>query len=248
MALTVGPDCLGTPEELWQRSGWIDDLAEWAVPPVSSVLVVAPHPDDETLGVGGVLQRLGARGAAIEVVAVTDGEASHAGSSAVTPGRLAAWRAEERDLALARLGLSGARVTSLHLADGRVEHLVDRLAEALADRLRPGVLCLAPWRGDGHPDHDASGRAAALAAGQAAARLVEYPVWAWHWATPDGGEIPAGRARRVELDAGEQHRKGWAIDAFQSQLAALGPRPEDGPILPPAIVSRFRRRREVVLV
>lgn len=248
MALTVGPNCLGTPEEVWRGSGWIEDLAEWPVPPVSSVVVVAPHPDDETLGVGGLLQRLGALGAVIEVVAVTDGEASHAGSSRVTPARLATRRAAERDLALSRLGLPEVTVTSLHLDDGAVSRQADLLAEALAARLGPDALCLAPWGHDGHPDHDACGRAAAIAAGQTAAMLVEYPVWAWHWATPDGGEIPADRARRVELNGGEQDRKGWAIEAFQSQLAALGPALEDGPILPAMIVRRFRRGQEVVLV
>jgi LmbE family N-acetylglucosaminyl deacetylase len=248
MALTVGPDCLGTPEEVWRGSGWIGGLAEWPVPPVSSVLVVAPHPDDETLGVGGLLQRLGELGPAIEVVAVTDGEASHAGSSTITPARLATWRAAERDLALSRLGLPEVKVTSLHLGDGEVSRRADRLAEVLADRLGPDGLCLAPWRHDGHPDHDACGLAAATAAGRMSATLVEYPVWAWHWATPVGGEIPAERARRFDLNGGERDRKDWAIEAFHSQLAALGSAPEDGPILPAAIVRRFQRGQEVVLV
>jgi LmbE family N-acetylglucosaminyl deacetylase len=248
MALRVGPDCLGTPEETWRRSGCIDDRPEWSIPAVSSVVVVAPHPDDETLGDGGLLQRLKASGASIEVVAVTDGEASHAGSPTITPDRLAAWRADERDLALARLGLDDVSVTRLRLADGRVEHRVGELSEALAVRLGPDCLCLAPWCHDGHPDHDACGRAARTAAVATGARLAEYPVWAWHWATPDGGEIPAERARRVELTEGERDRKSWAIEAFQSQLVASGPAAQDGPILPGPIVRRFRRRYELVPV
>jgi LmbE family N-acetylglucosaminyl deacetylase len=248
MALTVGPDHLGTPEALWRCSGWIEGLLEWDVPSVASAVVVAPHPDDETLGLGGLLQMLSARGAAVEVVAVTDGEASHAGSTRVTRAELAAWRADERDLALSRLGLAGGAVVRLRLADGQVAGSVDRLAELIASRLQPGTLCLAPWCHDGHPDHDASGLAAATAAAASGALLVEYPVWAWHWATPDGGELPAGRARRIPLTAGQVAQKSWAIEAFQSQLTAIGTAPEDGPILPAPILQRFQRDHEVVWV
>jgi LmbE family N-acetylglucosaminyl deacetylase len=246
MVLTVGPDALGTPEDLWRQSGWVEGLPDWALPTAPRLIVViAPHPDDETLGAGGLLQRFRRLGAAIEVVAVTDGEASHPGSTTTTPQRLAAIRAEERDLALSRLGIADAKVTALHLADGRVSDVVGGLTDALADRLRPGALCVAPWRHDGHPDHDACGRAASAASARAGAQMVEYLVWAWHWATPSGGELPAGRARRVELNDGEQARKRWAIEAFRTQLDALG---DDGPVLPPAILRRFLRRHEVVLV
>jgi LmbE family N-acetylglucosaminyl deacetylase len=248
MELTVGPDQLGTPEDEWRRSGWVESLAAWSPPAVRSVVVVAPHPDDETLGAGGLLQRLAGLGAVIEVVAVSDGEASHAGSTAIAPHRLAAVRAQERDLALSRLGLAGAKVTSLHLPDGCISDWTDTLTEALAARLGPGSLCLAPWRHDGHPDHDACGRAAERAAAAGAATLIEYLVWAWHWATPGGGQLPAGRARRVDLSDGQRAAKSWAVEAFASQLIALGPEPDDGPILPPPILSRFRRPHEVVLV
>jgi LmbE family N-acetylglucosaminyl deacetylase len=248
MALTVGPDCLGTSEESWHRSGWIEQLAVWRLPPCRSVVVVAPHPDDEALGVGGLLQHLGRQAAAIELVAVTDGESSHARSGRITGDRLAAWRRRERDEALCRLGLSDIFVTSLHLPDGRVADSEAMLGAALARRLGPDTLCVAPWRHDGHPDHDACGRAAAAAAADNSAVLAEYLVWAWHWATPDDGQIPAGRARRFGLSYRDWSRKRWAIDAFRSQLDSLGPAPEDGPILPAAIVERFRRRHEVVLV
>lgn len=247
MALTVGPNRLGTSEEVWHRSGWIEQLPVWRLPLCRSIVVVAPHPDDEALGVGGLLQQLG-RQAAIEIVAVTDGEASHARSGRITADRLAAWRRRERDEALSRLGLSDIVVTSFHLPDGRVADSEAMLGAALARRLGPDTLCVTPWRHDGHPDHDACGRAAAAAAADNGAVLAEYLVWAWHWATPDEGQIPAGRARRIGLSHQDQRRKRWAIDAFRSQLNPLGPAPEDGPILPAAIVERFRRCHEVVLV
>ena len=59
---------------------------------------------------------------------------------------------------------------------------VDRLTEQVGDGR--GVLLVAPWRHDGHPDHEAAGRAAAAVAVRTGARLLEYPVWFWHWAEP----------------------------------------------------------------
>jgi LmbE family N-acetylglucosaminyl deacetylase len=60
--------------------------------------------------------------------------------------------------------------------DGGIDE--DALAAALEPLLGPGRWCLATWRADGHPDHEAVGRAAARACTATGARLLEYPVWA----------------------------------------------------------------------
>ena len=55
---------------------WINSLgalASWQ-PPAASLLVIAPHPDDETLAVGGLIAAQRAKGLEVVVVAVTDGE------------------------------------------------------------------------------------------------------------------------------------------------------------------------------
>lgn len=54
-----------------------------------------------------------------------------------------------------------------------------------------------------HPDDEAAGRAAAAACKATGAPLVEYPIWMWHWATPDDPAVPWHRARRVPLTSGE---------------------------------------------
>ena len=86
----------GTPEDAWLN--W-RELAgrpklRMLTPPATAV-VVAPHPDDEVLGVGGLLSLLARAGTAIHVVAVTDGEASHPKSPTLTPQELAARRISE---------------------------------------------------------------------------------------------------------------------------------------------------------
>ena len=69
------------------------------------VLVVAPHPDDETLGCGGLISLLAQNGRVFYIVFVTDGSASHRNSSAWPAARLATQREREASNALACLGI-----------------------------------------------------------------------------------------------------------------------------------------------
>lgn len=211
------------------------------------LLVVAPHPDDAVLGVGGLLQQLNRAGWVVEMVAVTDGEASHPRSTRITRDDLVARRSQERNVALDRLGVRPVRVSRLGLPDGCVSQREEQLVQALGERLDTVSLCLVPWRRDGHPDHDAVGRAGAAACAGGATLLVEYLVWAWHWATPRSGDIPWASARRVDLSRAELARKRWATRAFATQVTAVGPDAGDAAPLPAAVLARFRRPFEVVL-
>ena len=208
--------------------------------PPGRPLVVAPHPDDEILGVGGLLAVLGDA----EIVAVTDGEASHPGSTVHTPAQLAGIRRAETAEALRRLGVTRTPVVHLGQPDGGIDE--HTLAVALIERLTPGRWCLATWRGDGHPDHEAVGRAAAAACAATGAHLLEYPVWAWHWAQPGDDRVPWERARRLDLPPAARRAKEAAVRAFPSQIDDLGPDPADAAILPPHVLARFRRPFEVV--
>jgi len=230
----------GTAEARWQAwpemSGWPRLKLDPAIPP----LVVAPHPDDEILGVAGLMAMLGAA----DLVAVTDGEASHPGSTVHRPDELAAIRRAETTEALRRLGLGAATEHRLGQPDGGIDE--DALTCALIGLLRPGRWCLTTWRGDGHPDHEAVGRAAARACRATDARLLEYPIWAWHWAYPEDPRVPWARARRIDLTPTAMAAKAAAIAAFPSQIAALGPAEADAAILPPHVLARFSRPFEVV--
>lgn len=260
--LTVSERDLGTPESSWLASPRLQGLRDLPLgeliparresgPP--RVVVLAPHPDDEVLAVGGLLAMLCRAGWAIDLVAVTDGEGSHPRSRTVTPDQLVQLRAQERERALARLGIVDdgvtATVTRLHVADSRVSQEAE-LTARIGDHLRHvrGVsACLAPWSRDGHPDHDAVGRAAEEACGAAGVRLLQYPVWAWHWARPETPDLPWFRARRVVLAPAILEAKRSAIAAYRSQIAPLdGGGDGDEAILPPAVLARFERPFEVL--
>src|SRR5690606_29497925 len=78
------------------------------------------------------------------------------------------------------------------------------------------------------------------------ARLLRYPVWAWHWLDATAPAAPFA-AVRVPLAAGTRARKRCAIACFASQTGGtLRPRRPD-PVLPQRVLDRFRRPFEVYL-
>ncbi len=233
--LVVGPEALGTPESEWLP---IPALPRFSLDGISNAVIVAPHPDDEVLALGGTMKLLADRGCRVSILAVTDGEASH---PRVAPMRLAHVRAAEREAALRELRTPRTRVTRLHLPDGGVTRETG-LADWLEPLLAGASHCFAPWELDGHPDHDACGRAAALACHRTGTLLVRYPVWAWHWTTP--ATFPWQTAERIELDPETLAAKHAAIAEYRSQIAPLA----GETILPPPVLARFLRPFEVVLL
>ncbi len=230
----------GTPEAQWRAWPWLDQCADLQIPSSARLVIVAPHPDDETLALGGLM----ARHKSVLLVAVTDGEASHPDSRVLTPTQLATRRRAERVEALTRLGRASLPYEMLGHRDGGVDESL--LTEQLAALLRPGDICLATWRGDRHPDHEAVGRAAATAAAQVRVPMWEYPVWTWHWASPGDPRVPWERARTVRLDEDTVARKRAAIASFRTQIEPLGAGDAEAAILPAAVLDHFLRDVEVV--
>lgn len=245
MSLIVDSEHRGPSEASWLKRLECTELAP--VGPLHSrrLIVIAPHPDDEVLGAGGLIQYALKEHVLIEVIAVTDGEASHPHSEVVRALDFASVRSRETREALRRLGWEKPAVTRLHLPDGKVAEHRDELDDALSSMLLPDDLCVAPWRRDGHPDHEACGASAVGASRAVGARSLGYMIWSWHWADPDGSDIPWDRCRRLDLDRRATARKRWATAAFRSQVAPLGDQPADAAILPEHIVRRFWRSNEV---
>jgi len=237
-------DGRGTPTQVW--AAWSRAFPDLELAGWDDVLVLAPHPDDEVLGVGGLMARLVARGARVEVLAVTDGEASSPGSPTLTPAALAARRVGESAAACRVLGVDPPR--RARLPDGRVAAHEGELTDLVAARLHPGRVCLATWVGDGHPDHEAVGRAAAAACQRTGARLVQYPVWMWHWSAPDDPAVPWESCAVLGLDPQELDLKRRSVEHFVTQIHPLSPAPADTAVLPPFVIDRLVTGREMVLL
>jgi LmbE family N-acetylglucosaminyl deacetylase len=246
MELVVDEMHAGTDERTWLASTRLGALPSLQITQPRRLVVVAPHPDDEVLAAGGLLQCMHHRGVELAIVVVTDGEGSHPAARGLGVD-IASTRARERAVALDRLGCGSATVTRLGLPDGAVAAEVPPLAEALSDLLGPDDLCLTPWRSDGHPDHDATGEATARAAGAIGTAVLEYLVWTWHWATPDSPDVPWGNCRRLHLDSAQTARKRWATEAFTSQITRRDSEVDQGPVLTVPVLRRFRRPFEVFI-
>ena len=208
---------LERPEDLPEKhAGWLRQFGR--------AVVLAPHPDDESLGVGGVIASLVDLGLPVGVVFLTDGGASHPGSKTHPPAVLGELRRSEARAACRALGVKDDAVAFLGLPDGAVPRAggvgFDRAAARLRDAIESALggaphTVLAPWRREPHGDHRAAYEIATAATN---ARVVEYCVHAWqvrrHEDAPRAGEVDAVR---VDVSA-VRGRKRAAIDAHASQV------------------------------
>lgn len=204
-------------------------------------VVVAPHPDDESFGCGGVIAAKRARGAPVHVVFATDGAASHGSPSLEARAALAARRRREALAALAALGVPAAATTFLDLPDGGAgdappearEAAIERIGEAM-ERVRAEEVFVT-FRRDGHKDHEAAFALAraALQRGGRRVDLYEYPIW-----LERVEPRTYMRARVVHLDARALEQKRAAVAAHASQLE----------ILPAGFADRFLSGRELFFV
>lgn len=240
-----------TPEAAWLACAAVRDalpiLAEDLVPTGARAVVVAPHPDDEVLAAGGLIRQLVRRGRPVCVVAVTDGEGSHPGSPRWPAPLLARTRTQEQSLALGHLGAGAVAVHRLGLPDGGLQARRGGLTQALQSLLKPSDVVVTTWRLDGHPDHEAVGDACAQAALGRGARLVEVPVWGWHWSRPADTPMPWPRARRLLLSEADVQAKVQALQAFQTQLQS-DPTTGAAPIVDAATQARAARPFELLFV
>ena len=207
------------------------NLEQQLAAPGACLLVIAPHPDDESLATGGLIQRALAQGARVHIVFVTDGD-NNPWPQRLLEHRLrigvrererwAARRRNEIQHALHELGAKAAIVHRLQWPDGGVtSRLIDGTAASIAQwrallaEIGPTLLGL-PDLGDSHPDHSALHALLELVLNtMPAAQRPQCLCYLLH------GRAGLDRARRIafELTPQEAARKRAAILAHRSQIA-----------------------------
>ena len=200
-------------DSTWQAS--LSLLPEWQ-PPAVPTLVLAPHPDDETLGAGALIATLRARGVPVTVVAATDGENAY-DTSPEKRTALARTRELEQQEALGLLGVPADAIHRLRLTDSGLHLCEGELTARLMELAQPGMHLIAPWSGDFHPDHEACARAAAAVTEAKGLRLTSYFFWTWH--RGEDSLLDSLPVRRFMPDVAALGKKQEALLCHRSQLA-----------------------------
>jgi LmbE family N-acetylglucosaminyl deacetylase len=207
----------------------------------SSLIVIAPHPDDDVLGCGALIG-CAVRRMPVTVAYVTDGAASHIGSPTYPPARLRDVREREAVRGLHRLGVTSAPIF-LRWPDGTVPAdaaAAPALCEALRaliPRTEP-VAVAVPWRRDPHADHRAvAALVAAVLDERPRATRIEYAVWLG--ILGDARDNPREEEGRiVELDSRPWlGAKRAAVREHRSQSGTLIADAAESFAFPPALLA-----------
>lgn len=215
----------------WVRNGLERSLLEIerfgaprcvATPPGTRVLLLAPHPDDESIACGGTLHAYSRAGVPVRVSILTDGRLGDPGLRALAEGdparagreeALAARREDEARSAMQVLGV--ARHDFLGGRDGSLAEAVPEIGAKLAAILaewRPDIVML-PFVSDRHADHFAANRCLMEAADRMGAawcegvRCLAYESWS-----------PLHANLYVDITASLEAKR-RAIRCHESQLA-----------------------------
>ncbi|MCV7192720.1 PIG-L family deacetylase [Mycolicibacterium brumae] len=194
------------------------------------VVVLAPHPDDETLAIGATLSDLAAAGVYVTVIFLTYGG-----------GDPVSIRRAEGEQAVSALG-PGISMVWWDFPDAVLAEHESEICRRIASVIDARTTVLAPVECDGHGDHDAVARAALTAAGERGAALLHYPIWLWHWATPE--EMDWARLRILTPTLHGRHSKARALSCYVSQLHS----PDGDPIVGSSVLRRAARVVETVVV
>ena len=219
---------------------------------IGNLMVLAPHPDDESLGCGGLISMLRQAGSQVVVVFITSGSASHPHSNTHPPDVLSQIRESEAIRACAELGVSSDNIHFVRARDSGLEQLDrDALSKISQDIVpifqnAPFSALAVPWRRDPHADHRVVHTLGDIVLEKISkgAIKIEYPIWLWKngkkedWPTV-GETVP------YRLDISKVFPQKWkAIKRHKSQLGEMIRDDEDGFVLTEELLEPFIKNTE----
>lgn len=189
-------------------------------------LVVAPHPDDESLGCGGAIALLRKYGLAVSILVLSDGTLSHPDSQKYPKDKLRVLREKETLKAAEILDVMSENVTFFRYRDRSVPNRSsDDFAKAVGRfrkflEAKKSETIFVPWRRDPHTDHRAAFQIVDAAKTENQ-KIFEYPIWLYELA--ESVDAPLEREVSVfRLDiTSAVEKKQKAISAHRSQTTNL---------------------------
>ncbi|QOV90176.1 PIG-L deacetylase family protein [Humisphaera borealis] len=186
-----------------------------------NVVVISPHPDDESIGCGGTIRRHVMAGDKVTLLFLTSGEGGGHGRPASETGPL---REQEATTAGTLLGV--AHIDFWRLPDGKVrsdQTLVFRLAEYLKSIDARAVFVT--HEAEAHPDHRAAARLVRRAAGELIEQRIEPPaLWGYEvWTPMQEFEyvVDISEQLTVKLEAVRAHKSQCAVMRFDESAQGL---------------------------
>jgi LmbE family N-acetylglucosaminyl deacetylase len=209
------------------------------------VVVVSPHPDDETLGCGGLIALCAEERRPCRIVVVSDGTGSHPNSKRWPSDALRNLRENEVRDALSQLGISETAITFLRLPDRGVPidgPAADAAVATIASVVQSidATALFVTWQNDPHCDHRASSRLARRAQSQLdhPLTLLSYPIWGHTLAEGEFERGPTGSRLPIDSVLALKQR---AIRCHASQTTSLIDDDPHGFMLTDAMIARFER-------
>ena len=226
-----------------ERLGLITLLDRLRVSEGAGLVVLAAHPDDETLGLGRLVHAWSRQVGPVTAIVATAGEACVDHVLPRPPGlaerRLAEWTTATEALGVDRRHALGLADGSLTGQEPTLVHAVETVLDDVASRTSQ-VVVAAPWRGDPHPDHQAVGRAAEAAGRSRGVPTLAYGVWMTYWSEPEDLAADGRRLAVLTTDDADEEAHLRARSAFVSQLEPLAP--GLGAVVPPGMLAHHHEQ------
>ncbi len=187
--------------------------------PFGTTVIVAPHPDDEVFGCGGLMQRLTAQGHEVHIVFMTGGEGSHRNCCELPEDQI---KEARRKLACQINPMLGVEVSHLHFLNypdggikkesGETMHLKE-----LMELLNPSTIFVPHW-GEGWPDHiQTSSILKEIISNDV--KIYEYCVWMWYYSV---WHLDWEQAQILRMTTLEHQQKLKAINYYTITMAPCG--------------------------
>ena len=216
-----------------------------------SLMVIAPHPDDEVLGCGGLIARVLAEGGRVLVLVLTGGERSHFHCCNLDGEAIKQARRDLTLKAAERLSLPADNIVFFDWGDGRLADCGPKEWCGKAGEIRSWIqrwepeAVFAPHPWEGWPDHVVTEKLTRLAVERSgvSCRLFHYCVWFWYYLPLRMALAADWRGARLLDISGVHPQKQAAMEIYLKPRAPCG-NPWSG-VLPRELVGALRWKKEL---